>query len=58
MDYKAVKKKWDSWISENLADWQENFGKIFLDFYVDYNGFCLKTNWIIIKEDNDLQFYP
>ena len=43
MDYKDVKKKWNGWISKNLANLQGNFrNKSFLDFYVDYNGFCLK----------------
>ena len=26
MDYEAVKKKWDSWISKNLASLQEVLG--------------------------------
>ena len=43
MDYEAVKKKWDSWISKSLANIEGHFGnKHFLDFYVDYNGFGLK----------------
>ena len=43
MDYEAVKKKWDSWISKNLAKLQEKVrNKSFLDFYVEYNGFCLR----------------
>ena len=44
MDYKAVKEKWDSWISKNLANLQGDFrNKSFLNFYVAYNnGFCLK----------------
>ena len=43
MDYEAVKKKWDSWLSENLANLQGNFrSKSFLDVYVDYNSFCSK----------------
>ena len=43
MDYKAVKKKWDSWVSKNLANLQGNFrNKSFFDFYVEYIGFCLK----------------
>ena len=43
MDYEAVKKNWDSWISKNLANLQGNFRcKSFLDFYVDNKTFCLK----------------
>ena len=42
MDYEAVQKKWGSRISKNLANLQGSFGnKCFLDFYVDYNGFCV-----------------
>ena len=45
MDYEAVKKKWNIWISKNLANFQGIFRKeSFSDFYVDYNGFCLKEN--------------
>ena len=45
MDYEAVKKKWDSWLSKNLANLQGNFkNKSFLDVYVDYNSFCSKKN--------------
>ena len=37
-----MKKKWGSWISKKLANLQGNFrNKSFLDFYVDYKGFCL-----------------
>ena len=33
MEHKAVKKKWDSWISKNLANLQGNVrNKSFLDF--------------------------
>ena len=43
MEHKAVKKKWASLMSKNLANLQESFRKRnFLDFYVDYNGFSLK----------------
>ena len=43
MDYKAVKKLWDSWISKKLSNLQESFSnKNFFDFNVGYNGFCLK----------------
>ena len=43
MEHKSMKKEWDSWISKNLANLQGNVrSKIFLDFYVEYNGFCLK----------------
>ena len=49
MDYEAVKKKWDKWISKNLANLQGNVGnKSFLAFYVEYNGFCLKKNRLIL----------
>ena len=45
MDHKAVKKKWDSWISKYLAILNGIFrNKSFLDFHVDYNGFWLKKN--------------
>ena len=56
MAYKAVKKKRDSWISKNIANLQRNFRKkIFLDFYVDYNGLCLKKR-IDMIEDSESQF--
>ena len=43
MEHKAVKKKLDSRISKNFANLQGNFrNRSFLDFYVEYNGFCLK----------------
>ena len=43
MEQKAEKKKRDSWITKNLAKLQGNVrNKSFLDFYVEYNGFCLK----------------
>ena len=55
MDYKAVKKKWDSGISKNLNNLQGNFrNKSILHTYVDYNGLCLKENSINIKEDTVL----
>ena len=53
--YNTVKKKWDSWISSQLT---RKFQKQkFLDFYVDYNGFCLKKKWIDIIEDRESKFY-
>ena len=58
MDYEAVKKKWDSWISENLTNLQRNFrNKSFSALNADYNGFRLKKKWINIIEDRDSQFY-
>ena len=45
MEHKAAKKRWDSWTSEHSANLQESFRKkSFLDFYVEYNGFCLKKS--------------
>ena len=54
MEYKVVKKKWDSWISRNLANFQGSFRN--KSFLRKLQWFVLK-NWIDIVEDRDSRFY-
>ena len=48
IDYKAVKKRWDSWVSKNLANLQGNFrNKSFLDFY------ARRLQWFLFEKKLD-----
>ena len=55
IEYKVVKKKWDSWLSKNLVNLQESI-RSKNRFLRRLQCFSFEKNWIDIKEDRNSQF--